>query len=84
MRGDNLEGLIKVDGLAPPAPYQSSLAQPPVFVPVEPPCHTCRHWVEGSMTCAAFPEGIPLQIWARNNLHTEPFPGDHNIQWEPR
>jgi hypothetical protein len=32
--------------------------------------------------CAAFPKGIPDEIAYGDNLHLEPFPGDHGIQFE--
>ncbi len=33
--------------------------------------------------CAAFPDGIPLQIWKGENDHTKSFPGDNGILFEP-
>jgi hypothetical protein len=32
--------------------------------------------------CEAFPAGIPAAIATGANLHTEPYPGDHGIQYE--
>lgn len=32
--------------------------------------------------CKAFPDGIPHEIAYGDNLHLEPFPGDHGIQFE--
>ncbi len=32
--------------------------------------------------CAAFPNGIPLEIWKGENPHTEPYPGDNGIRFE--
>jgi hypothetical protein len=32
--------------------------------------------------CAAFPDGIPREISYGDNPHTEPFEGDHGIQFE--
>lgn len=52
-------------------------------------CATCVHLrkkrtQEGERTCDAFPEGIPLPIIAGRNQHRAPFPGDNDIQYEPR
>jgi hypothetical protein len=49
-------------------------------------CSLCRHWHEEfdlhHHTCDAFPDGIPDVIWKGENPHTEPYPGDHGIQFE--
>ena len=34
-------------------------------------------------TCAAFPKGIPLEIWNGENDHAQEFPGDNGIRFEP-
>ncbi len=49
-------------------------------------CYDCRHLRQDShkVTCAAFPDGIPVEILKSRILHREPFPGDHGIQFEPR
>lgn len=45
-------------------------------------CLSCRHhW--GGNQCEAFPGGIPEEILFGDNDHTEPYPGDHDIQYEP-
>ena len=54
----------------------------PVFSPI---CLGCRHLhLHEGRTCDAFPErdSIPLEIWLGRNDHREPYPGDHDIQFE--
>lgn len=47
-------------------------------------CCTCSHiYSAGAHTCAAFPRGIPEEIWSGRNKHTSPYPGDHGIQYSP-
>ena len=35
----------------------------------------------GKIECAAFPEGIPDEIWNMQVDHREPVDGDHGLQW---
>jgi hypothetical protein len=49
-----------------------------------PVCIQCKHLIIalGPMKCDAFPDGIPDEILWGGNKHTEPFPGDHGIQFK--
>lgn len=56
------------------------------FVGVEdeiriPKCHRCKHYISGLM-CNAFTQ-IPLDIYMNRFDHTQPYPGDNGIQFEP-
>jgi hypothetical protein len=35
--------------------------------------------IEGSRACAAFPDGIPDEIWSEGFDHTQPFEGDGGL-----
>lgn len=45
-------------------------------------CTFCKNLRTGQ-TCRAYPKKIPEAIWSGDNKHTEPFPGDHGIRFEP-
>ena len=51
-----------------------------------PICMHCVHKEkpppEAFMRCEAFPDGIPDKIWQSEIEHTEPYPGDHGIEFE--
>jgi len=52
----------------------------PIYSPT---CSTCKHLTDGSeRKCAAFPEGIPIEIWKGDNDHRDSFQGDRDIQFE--
>lgn len=48
-----------------------------------PQCDTCWHLIEsmGPKTCAAYPEGIPQDIFKGEIEHSRPLPGDNGIQY---
>lgn len=47
-------------------------------------CTKCKHFKSGTLTCDAFPKGIPKDILTGNFDHTKPHNGDNGIQFEPR
>jgi hypothetical protein len=54
------------------------------YVGTSPVCRDCRHRIEyDHLSCAAFPDRIPEEIWNGQRNHDAPYPGDHGIQFEP-
>jgi hypothetical protein len=47
-------------------------------------CNDCVHLKRGTATCDAFPDRIPDDILLGRHDHTEPYPGDHGIRFEPK
>ena len=45
-------------------------------------CNRCKHLQRG-ITCAAFPNGIPIEI-IRSGEHFLPVPGDNGIVFEEK
>ena len=51
-------------------------------------CLCCRHFVsgirspDGEPRCAAFPDGIPHEVFFTTVDHRKPYPGDNGIRWE--
>lgn len=44
-------------------------------------CGTCIHWKDGRV-CAAYPNGMPDEIWNGDVDHRRPYPGDRGIQYK--
>lgn len=45
-------------------------------------CANCAHYRKQNK-CKAFPAGIPAEVLTGRHDHTEPFPGDKGIRFEP-
>ena len=45
-------------------------------------CVLCKHFHVND-TCDAFPNGIPPEILSGTYDHTKPYPGDHDVRYEP-
>ena len=45
-------------------------------------CIECANYT-GQGECEAFPKEIPLEIFTGEVSHTQPYKGDHGIQFEP-
>jgi len=48
-------------------------------------CINCKHYDTQKEKCDAFPDGIPDEIWAGPNDHSEPLPKQgNNIVFEEK
>jgi hypothetical protein len=53
-----------------------------IFPPI---CVQCEHFNRVTRnSCRAYlnPDSIPDEIWNGQNTHTQPYPGDHGIQFK--
>ncbi len=52
-----------------------------------PICLQCKHYDKSedreTIRCDAFPDGIPDEILYTGFIHTNPYPGDNGIRFEP-
>ena len=48
-------------------------------------CNRCEHLKRNAdhLVCDAFPKGIPEKILVGDHDHTDPFPDDNGIRFEP-
>jgi hypothetical protein len=54
------------------------------YVATSPICRGCRHRIEyDHLSCAAFPDRIPEEVWNGMRDHNTPYPGDHGVRFEP-
>lgn len=49
---------------------------------ITPQCHGCAHWVKGTVTCVAFPDGIPVGILMNAIDHNKAVEGDNGITFK--
>lgn len=46
-------------------------------------CATCKNHIPSTWTCKAFPKGITEEIYRGRHDHSQPFPGDNGILYNP-
>ena len=56
------------------------------MIGARPACMDCKHFIneKGTPRCAAFPDGIPEEIWMGEVDHVKPYKGDGGIQFEKK
>ena len=47
-----------------------------------PQCHSCEHYIVGTVRCVAFPDGIPDPIISGDVDHKDPYPTDNGIMFK--
>lgn len=47
-------------------------------------CNTCKHFTPFTITCKAFPEGIPEEILGGEDDHKLPVRGDRGLRYESK
>ena len=53
-----------------------------ILIDHPPQCLFCQHY-EKALFCDAFPDGIPEAILTGEHDHTDQYPGDNGIRFEP-
>ena len=51
-------------------------------MPISNQCILCAHY-QLNLECDAFPKGIPVKILTGDHDHSQPYPGDNGIRFEP-
>ena len=52
------------------------------MTPIAPQCNSCKNVITWK-NCKAFPQGIPEELLEGKWDHTEPYPGDNGILYDP-
>lgn len=47
-------------------------------------CVNCKNKTPRGLTCKAFPQGIPKEIFRGLHDHRTPYPGDGGILYDPK
>ena len=62
-------------------PNKYELYPDSIKVPI---CNDCKHLIEGTVSCTAFPGRIPADILDGSFDHKTNIPGDDGIKFEPK
>ena len=58
-----------------------SLDENEILVPNYVQCNSCTRRYAGTVTCVAFPNGIPDDIITGRHDHAKPYPGDQGVRF---